>query len=207
MNLLIDRVDSAIGTILVVSDGARLCALDYSGYEHRMMRLLRARYGGVRLRPTRNPAGLSRRLRAYLAGTHRAIEDVPVDTGGTPFQRRVWSALRTIPVGQTLTYGGLATRLGMPAASRAVGRAVALNPVAIVVPCHRVIGADGTLTGYAGGLDRKRWLLAHEGAGPAPFRGRAESARATRRTRASGTRGRRPSRGRNAAAATRRTRQ
>src|SRR5579872_924607 len=130
MNLLIDRIDSAIGTILVVSDGARLCALDYSGYERRMMRLLRARYGEIRLRPTRDPAGLSRRVRAYLAGTHRAIDGVAVDTGGTPFQRRVWSALRKIPVGQTLTYGGLAGRLGMPAASRAVGRAVSLNPVA-----------------------------------------------------------------------------
>ncbi|HYM71109.1 MAG TPA: methylated-DNA--[protein]-cysteine S-methyltransferase [bacterium] len=206
MNLLIDRVASAIGTILIISDGARLCALDYSGYERRMMRLLRARYGEVRLHPTRNPAGLSRRVRAYLAGTHRAIDDVAVDTGGTPFQRRVWSALRKIPVGQTLSYGGLAERLGMPAASRAVGRAVSLNPVAIVVPCHRVIGADGTLTGYAGGLDRKRWLLAHEGAVPTPSPGRAEPARATRRARPGGTRRRRPSRGRNAAA-TGRTRQ
>jgi methylated-DNA-[protein]-cysteine S-methyltransferase len=195
MNLLIDRIGSAIGTILVVSDGARLCALDYSGYEHRMMRLLRARYGAIRLRPTRNPAGLSGRVRAYLAGTLRAIDDVAVDTGGTPFQRRVWSALRKIPAGQTLTYGGLAGRLGIPAASRAVGHAVSLNPVAIVVPCHRVIGADGTLTGYAGGLDRKRWLLTHEGAGPTLSRDRAEPARVTRGTRGRPRRPTRPAAG------------
>jgi methylated-DNA-[protein]-cysteine S-methyltransferase len=109
-------------------------------------------------------------VRAYLAGSYGAIDGIPVDTGGTPFQRRVWSALRRIPAGQTLTYGALARRLGTPAASRAVGRAVSLNPVAIVVPCHRVIGADGRLTGYAGGLDRKRWLLAHERAARARAR-------------------------------------
>ncbi len=161
--LLIDRIDSDIGTILVVSDGRSLCAVDYAGYERRMMSLLRARHRDVRLIDRADPAGVSSRIRAYLAGDHRAIDDVPVETGGTPFQRRVWAALRAIPAGTTVTYGGLAARLDGPAACRAVGRANALNPVAIVVPCHRIVGSGGSLTGYAGGLDRKRWLLEHEG--------------------------------------------
>jgi len=87
---------------------------------------------------------------------------VPVRAGGTPFQRVVWAALREIPPGRTTSYGQLAARLGRPGASRAVGLANGANPVAIAVPCHRVIGADGTLTGYGGGIERKRWLLEHE---------------------------------------------
>jgi methylated-DNA-[protein]-cysteine S-methyltransferase len=102
-------------------------------------------------------------VRAYLGGDLRALDDVAVNAGGTPFQARVWNELRRIPAGTTITYGELARRLGQPSANRAVGHANSLNPVAIVVPCHRVIGADATLTGYAGGLDRKRWLLQHEG--------------------------------------------
>jgi O-6-methylguanine DNA methyltransferase len=89
---------------------------------------------------------------------------VAVATGGTAFQKSVWAALRQIPVGETLGYGALAARLGKPGAARAVGLANGLNPIGIVVPCHRVIGASGTLTGYAGGVERKAWLLAHEGA-------------------------------------------
>jgi methylated-DNA-[protein]-cysteine S-methyltransferase len=93
-----------------------------------------------------------------------ALAKVRWRTGGTEFQRAVWTALCTIPAGQTLTYKGLAARIGKPAAIRAVGLANGANPVGIVVPCHRVIGSDGSLTGYGGGVDRKRWLLAHEGA-------------------------------------------
>ncbi len=151
-----------VGTILLVADGTRLAALDFEGFEGRMNALLGARYGTPRLTPRRDPAGLSTRLRAYLAGDPSALEGVEVDGGGTPFQRLVWPALRTIPVGTTTTFGEIARRIGRPRASRAVGLANARNPIAIVVPCHRVVGADGTLTGYAGGLARKQWLLAHE---------------------------------------------
>ncbi len=105
-----------------------------------------------------------RQLDAYFAGERRTF-DLPLDTAvGSPFQREVWDALRTIPAGTTVTYGELAARLGRPGAARAVGGAVARNPISIVVPCHRVVGAAGSLTGYAGGLDAKRRLLALEGA-------------------------------------------
>ncbi|HET8842556.1 MAG TPA: methylated-DNA--[protein]-cysteine S-methyltransferase, partial [Ktedonobacteraceae bacterium] len=101
-------------------------------------------------------------LRAYLAGDPRSLDAIPVDTGGTAFQQQVWSALRSIPLGTTTTYGELAASLGKPKAYRAVGATNALNPIAIVLPCHRVVGADASLTGYAGGLHRKDWLLRHE---------------------------------------------
>lgn len=103
-------------------------------------------------------------LDAELAGTPGPAHIPVAFRGGTPFQRRVWEELRTIPRGSTVTYAGLAARIGMPGAARAVGSAVARNPVSIVVPCHRVVGTDGSLTGYAGGLERKRALLAMEGA-------------------------------------------
>lgn len=164
MELLMDHVATPIGTVFVVSDGSRLRALDFQDYEPRMMRLLRARHGDdARLIETDDPQGFSARLLAYLDGRFDAFDDVPTDPGGTAFQRRVWEALRTIPAGTTLSYGGLAARIGAPTASRAVGLANSLNPIAIAVPCHRVIGAGGALTGYAGGMERKRWLLAHEG--------------------------------------------
>jgi methylated-DNA-[protein]-cysteine S-methyltransferase len=163
MELVIDRVGSPIGTILLVSDGQAMRALDFEDYEQRMHRLLRLHYGSYALTSARNPAGLSDRLAAYFEGDIAALDAIAVQTGGTLFQRRVWDALRQIPAGKTTTYGQLARQIGNPGASRAVGMANGSNPIAIVVPCHRVIGADGTLTGYGGGLDRKRWLLAHEG--------------------------------------------
>ncbi|HEY5348976.1 MAG TPA: methylated-DNA--[protein]-cysteine S-methyltransferase [Candidatus Lustribacter sp.] len=161
--LYADHIDSPIGTILIISDGARLCALDYRGYDHRMNAFLAARYGAYELRDAEDPGGASSAVRAYLGGDMAALDAVAADPGGTPFQAHVWAELRRIPVGTTITYGELAQRVGQPTASRAVGHANSLNPVAIVVPCHRVIGADATLTGYAGGLERKRWLLEHEG--------------------------------------------
>jgi len=136
--------------------------LDFEDYEQRMHRLLRLHYGSYALTSARNPAGLSERIAAYFEGDILALDSIPVQTGGTPFQRSVWTALRQTPAGKTMTYGQLARQIGSPGASRAVGMANGSNPIAIVVPCHRVIGADGTLTGYGGGLDRKRWLLAHE---------------------------------------------
>ena len=105
-------------------------------------------------------------VRRYFDGDLNALDGVPCAPGGTPFQARVWKALRTIPVGRTWSYGELARRLGDPKAVRAVGFANGANPIAVVIPCHRVIGASGSLVGYGGGLERKRWLLAHEGALP-----------------------------------------
>lgn len=163
MSFQFDRVPSPIGEILVVCTADGLCALDYAGYEERMHRLLRARFGAADLREAANPQGLADRVRAYFDGSMDAFDDVPLDMGGSPFQRIVWEGLRAIPAGETVTYGMLAARLGRPSASRAVGLANSLNPVAIVVPCHRVVGSKGALTGYAGGLERKRWLLDHEG--------------------------------------------
>ncbi len=108
--------------------------------------------------------GFAERVKAYLDGDVTAVDGIETDPAGTAFQKEVWRLLRAIPVGRTASYGELAAKLGRPGSSRAVGMANARNPVAVVVPCHRVIGADGSLTGYAGGLERKRWLLAHEGA-------------------------------------------
>lgn len=161
--LLIDKIDSKIGEILVVSDGENLCALDFTDYEPRLMRLLEKRYGPVTLIEQPNPQGFSDQIRAYLDGNYHSVDAIPVRTRGTPFQQQVWSTLRTIPPGSVISYGELAATVGKPNAYRAVGMANSLNPVAIVLPCHRVIGANLDLTGYAGGLERKRWLLQHEG--------------------------------------------
>jgi len=116
---------------------------------------------------TRLHADILARLAAYFRGDLQALDGIPVDPeGGTPFQREVWLTLREIPAGATWSYGELARRIGRPSAIRAVGAANGANPVPIVLPCHRVIGANGSLVGYGGGLDRKRWLLAHEGVAP-----------------------------------------
>jgi methylated-DNA-[protein]-cysteine S-methyltransferase len=162
-----DRVSTPIGIMLVLTDEqANLRALDWDGYEDRMRRLLRLHYGAaaIELASGRAPAPVRDKLRAYFDGELNALAELRVVTGGTPFQREVWAALRHIRVGDTSSYGALAARLGRPRAVRAVGLANGANPVGVVVPCHRVIGADRSLTGYAGGLERKRWLLAHEGA-------------------------------------------
>jgi methylated-DNA-[protein]-cysteine S-methyltransferase len=161
----LERVASPIGCILLVSDGdGRVVALDFETHEARMHRLLKAQHGAGRftLASGAGPAAVTARIHAYFAGELGALDGVEVRTGGTAFERTVWSALRRIPVGTTTTYGRLAAAIGRPSASRAVGRANGNNPVGIVVPCHRVIGADGSLTGYGGGVERKRWLLEHE---------------------------------------------
>ena len=161
----LDRIASPLGTLLVVHDGdGRLRALDYPDYEARMQRLLRLHYGedGYTLRASPAPRALGSSLDAFFAGDLEAIDALAVCTGGTDFQRLVWAALRRIPAGATTSYGQLAATIGRPDAVRAIGLANGANPVVIVVPCHRVIGADGSLTGYGGGIERKRWLLAHE---------------------------------------------
>jgi methylated-DNA-[protein]-cysteine S-methyltransferase len=172
MILLVDSFESPLGPVSLASDGRALRALEFlerGALEAR----LRARLGaGATLRDEADPQGFTSRARAYFAGELDALCDVPVDGGGSPFQQRVWDALRQIAPGETATYSALAARLGLAHAARAVGHANARNPVAIAVPCHRVVGADGTLTGYAGGLERKRWLLAHESARLPLFAGR-----------------------------------
>jgi methylated-DNA-[protein]-cysteine S-methyltransferase len=151
-----------IGRIVIVVDGDKLCSLDFEDYNERMMRLLQRRYAEVRLKLVNDPHGFCARIRDYFAGDYGSLAAIPVHTGGTPFQQQVWTALRGIPVGETSTYSRLAANIGRPSAARAVGMAVSLNPVAIVLPCHRVVGSSASLTGYAGGLERKRWLLRHE---------------------------------------------
>ena len=163
MRLLTDEIPCAIGTLVIAARDGRLCGLDYDECRPRMMASLAARYGTVELRPASDPFGVSGRIRAYLGGDLDAIDAVRVETGGTAFQRRVWAALRRIRAGATVTYADLARAVARPTATRAVGAINGRNPVAIIVPCHRVIGKDGSLTGYAGGLWRKRWLLNHEG--------------------------------------------
>jgi methylated-DNA-[protein]-cysteine S-methyltransferase len=167
LRLLIDRIDTPTGELTIVADTqGNLRALDWSDHDERTRQLLRLHYGadGFVLEPARDPGGLAHIMHAYFAGDLAAIDDVPVQTAGTPFQRAVWRALRDIPCGTTISYGELARRIGRPRAVRAVGLANGANPVGIVVPCHRVIGSNGALTGYGGGIERKRWLLAHEGA-------------------------------------------
>ena len=161
----LDRIETPIGTMLVVTDDqARLRALDWEDHEARMHRLLRLHYGeGFVLEEARAPELIRAALVAYFRGDLSAIEALPVATAGTPFQREVWAALRAIPAGETLSYCALAKKIARPAAVRAVGHANGANPIGVVVPCHRVIGADASLTGYAGGVERKRWLLTHEG--------------------------------------------
>ncbi|HEX2916650.1 MAG TPA: methylated-DNA--[protein]-cysteine S-methyltransferase [Chloroflexia bacterium] len=162
--LLFDTIDTEIGSVLLVVDPAthKVCAVDYREYESRMRKLLQRHFGEFELKEASNPGNYSELLKAYFQGDLTALDSIEVSPGGTPFQQQVWELLRTIPPATTASYGELAARLGKPGAARAVGLANSLNPVAIIIPCHRVIGANASLTGYAGGLERKRWLLDHE---------------------------------------------
>lgn len=165
LHLLTETLLTPIGTLLILSDEqGRLRAVDWVDFEPRMRRLLVRHYGanGVRLTPAVDLSPFVSAFSAYFEGDLHALDALLTATAGTPFQTRVWNALREIPVGRTVSYAELARRIGQPAAVRAVGLANGANPISIVVPCHRVIGADGSLTGYGGGLDRKRWLLQHE---------------------------------------------
>jgi methylated-DNA-[protein]-cysteine S-methyltransferase len=163
--LTLDRVATPVGEVLLVTDGeGAVRALDFADYEDRMTRLLARHAPGASLKAGRAPEPVRAAVERYFAGDVHALDGLTVTTGGTDFQRSVWKALRAIPAGETRTYGQLAAAIGSPKAVRAVGLANGRNPVGLIVPCHRVIGANGTLTGYAGGLERKRWLLQHEGA-------------------------------------------
>jgi O-6-methylguanine DNA methyltransferase len=164
MKLTIQRFQSPIGALLLVSDGRSLRAVDLHDDEPELLAMLEKHYPAHQLERGDVAREIRDALTAYFDGELTAIDRIPVETIGSEFQQRVWAELRKIPVGTTTSYGALALKLGKPGASRAVGLANGSNPVGVVVPCHRVIGADGTLTGYGGGLPRKRWLLEHEGA-------------------------------------------
>jgi methylated-DNA-[protein]-cysteine S-methyltransferase len=163
--LTLERLATPIGEALVVTDPAgSLRAFNWTDYEPQMRAWLGRHYPKARLVEGQVPAAVRRALEAYFAGDRAAIDGLAWRASGTAFQLSVWAALCTIPAGETLSYAGLAARIGRPSAVRAVGLANGANPISLIVPCHRVIGADGSLTGYGGGLPRKRWLLAHEGA-------------------------------------------
>jgi methylated-DNA-[protein]-cysteine S-methyltransferase len=154
-------IPSPLGPLVLVARGECMLALTFNPDSSRA-----SNAAGPVVQATHAPsppAGVARLLERYFAGEVRALDEVEADPAGTAFQRRVWSELRGIPAGTTISYSELALRIGAPAAVRAVGAANGANPIPVVVPCHRVIGADGSLVGYGGGLDRKRWLLAHEG--------------------------------------------
>jgi methylated-DNA-[protein]-cysteine S-methyltransferase len=162
---LTDSLTTPIGELIYVCDEqGSLRMVDWSDHEPRAARLLGIHYGkgGYTLTEQSDPFGLTTRFANYFGGDIHAIDDIPTATAGTAFQREVWRALRAIPAAKTISYGQLAARIGRPRAVRAVGLANGSNPVGVVVPCHRVIGANGSLTGYGGGLHRKEWLLAHE---------------------------------------------
>jgi len=173
--LWLDRMTTPIGEALLVTDEAGfLRAFDWSDRTDSMCRLLRLHYGSLVPEQGRAPEGMRRLVERYFAGDTGCLAAIAWRTAGTAFQRSVWQALTTIAPGETLSYRDLAARVGRPGAVRAAGAANGSNPISVVVPCHRVIGADGSLTGYGGGLDRKRWLLRHEGA---VYRGAPEGLR------------------------------
>jgi methylated-DNA-[protein]-cysteine S-methyltransferase len=158
-------VSTPAGAFWLAARSGALVAAGFADSAPRLLARLEARLGPLELHEAGDPAGAVSALGRYLAGEREALEPVPVDFGGTDFQRDVWAALREIPQGTTITYAQLASRVGRPRAVRAVGSANGANPVSLFVPCHRVVGKDG-LRGYAGGVDRKAWLLAHEKATP-----------------------------------------
>jgi methylated-DNA-[protein]-cysteine S-methyltransferase len=162
MDLMFDELETEVGTIALVCSETHLIAVEFEDFKARMEAHLKARFGTFGLIRVSDPLHVRSRLADYFNSNFTALDEVPVDPFGTEFQQKVWRALREIPVGATVSYGQLAARLGNPNASRAVGLANSKNPIGIVIPCHRVIGANGSLTGYAGGLERKRWLLGHE---------------------------------------------
>ncbi len=154
---------SPIGDIqLLLADGI-LCYLDFADNPQRMEKLLKTRYHSYRILETNVPHDLKQKLERYFSGDSQAFEDTALDPGGTLFQQKVWHSLQKIPHGKTMDYSTLARQAGNPLAVRAAASSNARNPISIIIPCHRVIGKDGSLRGYAGGVDRKRWLLQHEG--------------------------------------------
>ena len=163
--LALSVAESPIGPLTVAVRDGRVSALFFGDSEAAVLRALARWHPAEAPHHAGDPAedgplrALLAALASYFDGDVHALDSVPVELNGTPFQVRVWNALREVAPGRTASYGEIARRIG---AASAVGAANGANPVAIIIPCHRIVGADGSLTGYGGGLDRKRWLLAHE---------------------------------------------
>jgi methylated-DNA-[protein]-cysteine S-methyltransferase len=158
----LENVESPIGDILLMHDGEALAAVDFDDHEERMRKLAARYLENAEMVRTQKVSVIGKALKAYFRGDIEAIDDLKTHALGTQFQAKCWAALRKIPAGETRSYAQQAAMIGNPKAMRAVGLANGANPIGIVVPCHRVVGADGSLTGYGGGLSRKEWLLKHE---------------------------------------------
>jgi methylated-DNA-[protein]-cysteine S-methyltransferase len=166
----IATLETPIGPLFLAAHGDRVCLLYFGAKEKAARADLDRWYPGAKIEPHPDPAGAAAKLHRYFEGDLSAVDDVEVEMNGTPFQREVWAALRRVKAGETTSYAEIARRIGRAAAVRAVGAANGANPVSIIVPCHRIVGTNGTLTGYGGGLDRKEWLLRHEGSLPTEAR-------------------------------------
>jgi methylated-DNA-[protein]-cysteine S-methyltransferase len=159
----IATVSSPIGRLTIGARQDRVCLLYFGEADEAVHGALQRWYPGTAIRPHADPAGAATLVRSYFDGQLDALDALPLELNGTAFQKRVWDALRRVRAGTTSTYADLARAIAAPTAVRAVGAANGANPIAVIVPCHRIIGTSGSLTGYGGGLDRKRWLLEHEG--------------------------------------------
>lgn len=158
-----ELIASPVGPLLMIADSAGVMrVLEFQDREERWRPHIARRFPDATMREKPGAFGHAATLARYFDGDIEAIDAIATKATGSDFQLAVWKALREIPAGTTTSYGAIARKLGKPDAMRAVGLANGANPIAIVVPCHRVIGADGSLAGYGGGLERKRWLLAHE---------------------------------------------
>ena len=157
------RIETPVGPMVLLARDGVMLMFEFEDATDRVAREMRLRFQTETHQPADDPFGFSSRVKSYFGGDLSAIDGIETDGGGTEFQRRVWAELKRIPCGTTISYGELAARLGDRNATRAVGLANGRNPISVVVPCHRVIGADGSLTGYGGGIARKKWLLTHEG--------------------------------------------
>ena len=164
MNILaIASIDSPIGKLTVASHGNLVCVVHFGPQTPALRASLKRWYPDTSMEEAEDPGGAVGVLRRYFEGDLASLDEIEVELNGTTFQKNVWLALRTVKAGSTMSYAQLAKQVGSPAAVRAVGAANGANPVAVVLPCHRIIGSNGSLTGYGGGLHRKRWLLDHEG--------------------------------------------
>jgi methylated-DNA-[protein]-cysteine S-methyltransferase len=161
--------DSPIGPLTIAARESFVCLVHFGRPGTNVRNLLKRWYPDVSVKDAIDPGGARRVLNRYFKGDLDSLDELPVELNGTAFQKSVWQALRSVPAGTTASYSELAKRVGTPAAVRAVGAANGANPIAVVLPCHRIIGSNGSLTGYGGGLQRKRWLLDHEGIKPTLF--------------------------------------
>mgnify|MGYP001815825841 CR=1 FL=1 len=163
--LEVTTMESPVGPLTVGARSGRLCMVAFASDAGAVTERLERHVGPLEQTAGEDPGGGVSALRRYFDGDLAAFDELDVGPIGTDFQRTVWAALRSVPVGETTSYGEIAASIDSPGAVRAVGSANGANPIVVIVPCHRVVRSDGSLGGYGGGLDRKRWLLAHERAG------------------------------------------